>query len=245
MLEIMDDKKIIIVGILYIIVNALVLNIVIQIGARHESREDTLTKTCKKLINNEFCFTLFFLLTGGIILSCFYVLMKISRISMGENLSKILATGIQVPIMLFLSGMLIRALQKRILRKVEMNEVDISKTFFVITVFFDIFFLYFNWELSLLILTIIIGKYIWLDCTFKDIFIFSKHIFEIYKYHLKYSSSNKFEKILYRVIFGDNDNEGSDVADLISFSMIITFGTAGFLFLLFSIAFWVFNVVVS
>lgn len=256
MIVTMDDKMVFILGTIYVIFNALVLNAIIRFGAHHNiviGISYDFSERCKQFFHDKFYFTLFFLLTGEFVWISLFVLMKLPNIRMTVLFSRILATGIHVPFVLLVCMLIARELQKPILRKWGISENDVKQSIFYITLFMDIFFIGFNWETALFVMAILIGKYIWLDCTYADVVFFLERILKAFRclfeilfknlllFALQISLQDKdmrdiafdsFVALRSSVPYSE-DEEQSDVADIINLSMMTATVATALLYIMF------------
>ena len=156
-------------------------------------------------------------------------------------------------IVLLVCMLIARELQKPILRKWGISENDVKQSIFYITLFMDIFLIGFNWEMALSIMAILIGKYIWLDCTFTDVVFFLGKILKAFRYLIEslfiQVVSTLFRSItpskeIRRMLLDEfislsltipyfEDKDKSDVADMICFSMMTTMMVFLLLFIMF------------
>jgi len=225
MIVIKDGHIVFLLGILYVLFSTLVLNILIRYLEHYEPIEDDeISELCKQFSHDKKYLTLFILLTGELIWVSLFVLIELAKIPMPDLVSRILDTGIHVPLVLLVSGLITRWIQKPILQKWKITENDINQSFFLITFFMDIVLFAFNWEMSLFIMAILIGKYIWLDSTLKDVGLFLLKVLKSGKYIFKAKIKSDWSgELVYSVMesIWDQYEERSIVADIIGLSMTI------------------------
>lgn len=78
----------------------------------------------------------------------------------------LIKTGVHIPLILWLSGNIIRAFYKQCMKERKLRELSDEEMFYyliMIPVLCDICMVIYNHELALIILGIIIGKFLWID----------------------------------------------------------------------------------
>lgn len=106
-----------------------------------------------------------FFFVAGLILTCGYNGMFMLQTLTGVW-GKVIATGIQIPVILFAAGLLIK-LVKRIIVNDRITDHTTKKVIFVLSLYLNFCLLTVDWRLGLFVFAIICGREIWLDTVFE------------------------------------------------------------------------------
>lgn len=81
-------------------------------------------------------------------------------------IQEVLSTGIHIPILLGAAGFLLSKY------KPQLDNEEKRNTFLVVSIALNVDCIAFNWKIALFVLSIILGKYIWIDFVFDSQFVF-------------------------------------------------------------------------
>lgn len=140
----------------------------LEFFVKNSSEFDTI-KSCDEInVKSKYMTEIMFLISvEALLLTMGYVFLFVIQTNFTG--ADILSSGIHVPIFLLLLGMTIRALYNyhtKRKRTLPLDFKDIEKITLQISLIIDVTLSFINWELGLLILSIIIGKFVWVDFAF-------------------------------------------------------------------------------
>ena len=104
--------------------------------------------------------SLWFIAASSIFLLLLFVFIYYLPVFTSGMIQEVLSTGIHVPLLLGGAGVLLSKYKPQLSSEIKKN------TFLVVSIALNINFIVLNWKIALFVLSLILGKYIWIDFVF-------------------------------------------------------------------------------
>lgn len=183
-MELLDNSLIVahITSILYVRLSfGFYLNTVFKLFNRKYGKEfEKHMREIRKAEAHEISVIDYFLFSGMVTIE-FFLIEWISRNVVSGLLGTIVSTGIHIPFILMLSGLL--------LIRIDLDVSEKKRILYIVTLTASLAFLLWNWRLGLVSITIVLGKFIWID------FLFDFRLRTIREY-LKRLKNNSMESVV-------------------------------------------------